>query len=869
MIVLHALWSHDAELCVWGERSAMPARSHRPPGRPSQTPRSPTHPFCCPPPLLRETLARVGVETAIGQVRGRRMALQLPASDHGPQSSPQLLRVIDDSEPPGSLRGLGVWEIDALALPAIAAVDLVPALSSSAPVGVVFGDSVRYLVEVSKLALELVARGRLRPGLERSGEGWLARWRPALDDGLDAERIGVLARAMPPMLRAELSHAEQGTPPRPLLDGFLAAMIDACARAFLQGRLRADGEPDPDPAGPVEAWLLALVGEDPAVAGDPWELGALSEQVEEWWSAGRRYGAQRMFRTCFRLVPPGEDAPGDVDLAGEPDGDDQPWRVEIMLQHKEDASVLVPAADVWAHSERLSALGRLLENPQERLLGGLGHALRLWPELEPALEQPAPTVVELSAEQAYQFLRDAVPALEQAGYGVLAPPWWRQRLRVKLTAAPEQEWGESTGLFGLDGLCAYEWQVAIGDQTLSLGELEALAELKLPIVKSRGRWIALRGEDVEMALRFFAGRSARGHGSAGELMREALGLVGSGAGDGGAQPEIEIDAAGWLGELLRADGDRRLEGVETPKSFVGELRPYQQRGLAWMAFLSDLGLGACLADDMGLGKTVQLLALLLSERERSEAGTGRGRRSPGPTLLICPVSVTGNWQREAERFAPSLRVHLHYGRERLRGEAFARAAKRSDLMITTYALALRDRETLSALEWGRVALDEAQNIKTRDAKQTRAIRQLRARHPGGEPSDRAALDRRFPQPRAARLGHKLPGSLRDADRALARRRRCRAPATGDRTVHPQAIEDRPDDHHRSPRQDRDARRLPPHPGAGDALPGGGRRDARARGGRRGDRAGRRRAAGADEAQAGLQPSRAPAQGSLSDGRALG
>jgi non-specific serine/threonine protein kinase len=728
MIVLHALWSHDAELCVWGERSAMPARSHRPPGRPSQTPRSPTHPFCCPPPLLRETLARVGVETAIGQVRGRRMALQLPASDHGPQSSPQLLRVIDDSEPPGSLRGLGVWEIDALALPAIAAVDLVPALSSSAPVGVVFGDSVRYLVEVSKLALELVARGRLRPGLERSGEGWLARWRPALDDGLDAERIGVLARAMPPMLRAELSHAEQGTPPRPLLDGFLAAMIDACARAFLQGRLRADGEPDPDPAGPVEAWLLALVGEDPAVAGDPWELGALSEQVEEWWSAGRRYGAQRMFRTCFRLVPPGEDAPGDVDLAGEPDGDDQPWRVEIMLQHKEDASVLVPAADVWAHSERLSALGRLLENPQERLLGGLGHALRLWPELEPALEQPAPTVVELSAEQAYQFLRDAVPALEQAGYGVLAPPWWRQRLRVKLTAAPEQEWGESTGLFGLDGLCAYEWQVAIGDQTLSLGELEALAELKLPIVKSRGRWIALRGEDVEMALRFFAGRSARGHGSAGELMREALGLVGSGAGDGGAQPEIEIDAAGWLGELLRADGDRRLEGVETPKSFVGELRPYQQRGLAWMAFLSDLGLGACLADDMGLGKTVQLLALLLSERERSEAGTGRGRRSPGPTLLICPVSVTGNWQREAERFAPSLRVHLHYGRERLRGEAFARAAKRSDLMITTYALALRDRETLSALEWGRVALDEAQNIKTRDAKQTRAIRQLRARH---------------------------------------------------------------------------------------------------------------------------------------------
>ncbi len=137
-----------------------------------------------------------------------------------------------------------------------------------------------------------------------------------------------------------------------------------------------------------------------------------------------------------------------------------------------------------------------------------------------------------------------------------------------------------------------------------------------------------------MALRFFAGRKARGRGSAGELLRDS----GSPSGRGRRrEPEVEIDAAGWLGELLRADGDRRLEGVETPKSFVGELRPYQQRGLAWMAFLSGLGLGACLADDMGLGKTVQTAraaavraratAAARSTAGRSTPAAGRGRRA--------------------------------------------------------------------------------------------------------------------------------------------------------------------------------------------------------------------------------------------------
>ena len=234
---------------------------------------------------------------------------------------------------------------------------------------------------------------------------------------------------------------------------------------------------------------------------------------------------------------------------------------------------------------------------------------------------------------------------------------------------------------------------------------------------------------------------------------------------------------------------------------------------------------------MGLGKTVQLLALLLAEREH-RAG---GRKRLAPTLLVCPMSVVGNWEREAERFAPSLRVHVHHGRERLAGRTFARAARASDLVVTTYALATRDNETLGAIKWERIALDEAQNIKNgdgaADARDSRAAgtpSRRADRHAGREPPRRAALDHGLPQPRLARVGRELPVALLDADRALPRRGCDGLPATGDGPFILRRLKTDKDDHRRPAGEDRDEGRLPPDARAGDALQGGRRRDARAR-----------------------------------------
>jgi non-specific serine/threonine protein kinase len=738
-------------------------------------------------PDVNGALDALGASLESDELCERELHLMLPSFEEGPQCSPQLLRGAQERRP-GSPELLDPWLVPSIGLGPMAALDLLlglPAAGSASDsqrhARVAIGDSLRFLAEAGKLALELVARGRLLPGLARREQEWVAWWRTMPVDPEDMERVGMLVAAMPPLARAEISFAEQSNAAEALVGDLLGAVVDACARSFLADGLTAGGGRRHSKRRPpvVDAWVAALTDRDPVIDGDERELAVLAEELDEWRQAGERYAEHRMFRTCFRLCEPDESAewPGgepDVDSNGGvgANGDGEcnggsgecnggsgplgidgerpladPWRVEFLLQAKDDPSVLIPAEEVWSsNGSGLQALGHRLADPQERLLGGLGHALRLWPALEPALREAAPTGIDLMPQEAIAFVRDAAPALEQAGFGVLAPPWWNKRLRLTLKVEPFDEIEEGSGLFGLDGLCAYQWRIAVGDATLSLAELRELAALKLPLVMARGRWIVLRPEDVEAALAFFERRAERGQARAGDLIREGLGAGAEAKAD---SPPVEIEGGGWLKELLCTNGDRRLRAIPTPMSFEGELRPYQQRGLAWLSFLSSLGLGACLADDMGLGKTVQLLALLLAEREyadrqsnggqsdgstqktatRARSGAGRHRRKRlEPTLLVCPMSVAGNWEREAQRFAPGLRVHVHHGPERLADKRFARAARASDLVITTYALATRDRETLAAVKWERVALDEAQNIKTIDTKQTRAIRSLPARH---------------------------------------------------------------------------------------------------------------------------------------------
>jgi SNF2 family DNA or RNA helicase len=266
---------------------------------------------------------------------------------------------------------------------------------------------------------------------------------------------------------------------------------------------------------------------------------------------------------------------------------------------------------------------------------------------------------------------------------------------------------------GLDQLLTVDWQAVVGEEVLTPAELAALARQKAPLVRHRGAWVAIDpGELSEIQRRMASGPSR-------VSLREALrgALAGETRHNELSVAVVPTGAFAELLELLKEPGAR---DTTAPIALRGTLRPYQERGLAWLSTLCSLGLGACLADDMGLGKTIQVLAFLL----RQAAAASDDVR---PSLLVAPTSVLGNWEREIERFAPSLRVARHYGAERAQSLTdFPRAA--GSLVVTSYGILRRDAELLGQVEWATVVLDEAQNIKNAASSGARATRALRAVH---------------------------------------------------------------------------------------------------------------------------------------------
>jgi SNF2 family DNA or RNA helicase len=480
----------------------------------------------------------------------------------------------------------------------------------------------------------------------------------------------------------------------------------------------------------TDRWAAALTGPDGELSVPDRERASAAQLAFALWAW--QDAAQEPpgpVRTCFRLIEPERSGPGtaaprwvashdDQDPGarqGHEEAGDAGWQVQLALQATDDPSLLLPAADIWsgATADGWAAAG--ISYPDDDLLAGLGKASRLFPELDAALQGPAPESVRLDTRGALRFLKETGPLLAGAGFGVLLPDWVRRsRLGLKLTArSRSSEPGSVTGpAFRLADLVDFQYELAVGDQTLDPDELAELARLKVPLVRLRGQWVELDERHLKAALRFLE-RGGSGTMSSGDALLAGLGQA---AGD---LPVTEVNADGWLGDLLSGQADRRLAPMGTPASFRGELRPYQERGLAWLSFLGQLGLGAILADDMGLGKTPATLALLQSERDAGAA--------TGPTLLVCPMSLVGNWQREAARFTPGLSVLVHHGADRLVGQQLAASMAAADLVITTYGVATRDRDSLARVTWARVVCDEAQNIKNASTRQAQAVRAIPAR----------------------------------------------------------------------------------------------------------------------------------------------
>jgi SNF2 family DNA or RNA helicase len=248
------------------------------------------------------------------------------------------------------------------------------------------------------------------------------------------------------------------------------------------------------------------------------------------------------------------------------------------------------------------------------------------------------------------------------------------------------------------------WSVLFDDVELSAAEIAELAQQAAPLVESNGRWVRIDDEDLAAAAEALSETSEQMTG--GEMLRWAVGLHGSPL-EGG----VSI-ANGWAANLVRAAQEVSSDQAEEPDGFSGELRSYQRDALAWLRFCDSAGLGGCLALDMGLGKTPTVLAHVLATL------------GEGPTMVIAPPAVVGNWASEAARFAPGLRVAVHHGATRATADDIADEVSEADMVITTYGTALRDLEGLCEVRWHRVVLDEAQAIKNPASNVARGLRDL-------------------------------------------------------------------------------------------------------------------------------------------------
>ncbi|HEY9664877.1 MAG TPA: SNF2 helicase-associated domain-containing protein, partial [Allocoleopsis sp.] len=385
----------------------------------------------------------------------------------------------------------------------------------------------------------------------------------------------------------------------------------------------------------------------------PWTTSDRLEQYRQWqaWRDRiRRTQTDQEFYLCFQLQDPSKA--------------NDPWQLQFQVSPKSDPSLRVALQDYWRMrpNQQKQIQKQMGAGFEQQLLMNLGYAARIYPALWRGLETDQPTEIVLDLDAAFTFLKESAWVLENAGYKVIVPAWWtpqgRRRAKVRLKAKGKSLSGgddKSKKYFSFENLVEYQYELAIGDTTVTEQEWQQLVNAKTPLVKFRGQWMELDQDKMRQMLEFWQTQQQDNP----ELsLLDFLKLTARGE----DELEVQVDRRDALAQMLSNLGDKsQLKPIDNPKHLQGNLREYQKRGVSWLEYLEQLGLNACLADDMGLGKTVQVIARLLQEREIAKK---QKIKNIPPTLLIAPTSVVGNWYHEIEKFAPQLKAVVHHGTQR-------------------------------------------------------------------------------------------------------------------------------------------------------------------------------------------------------------
>ena len=592
-----------------------------------------------------------------------------------------------------------------------------------------------------RLLQSLVIRGALLPSLDTESNPWRARWCISLTSPSDREAMERLAESMPPSAVAypegdnwlftkglnlgalEPFEVEDdlALPPRPVdvLQAFLEDGADFVMR-FVAGTLR----PGEDPRLAVihrlrghkrdrlpwdERILVALshpMSEFPTVGITERTLG---EQLGQWSEGARDPWIRPSFSLEAPPVPP-EEAIQEADRLSE-----EGWLMKIGLETAAGHRVSVDR--LWEPSTEPVVL-----QARKVLLRGVARAVPFFPPLQGALSGQRPEDLKLKPAEAWIFLTRGAAQLKEAGFLVDYPEELaefggarRLRAKVRLGARRVDAEGTAAGQLGLEGSVSADWSLMLGDDKLEIEDFAQMASLKHPLVAWKGKWVALDPETLKQITQVI--QASRGAGFESMTKGEALAAALTGtARIPGVSEAIEVEVVGDFGQALAELKNLPDKPIKQPTGFRGQLRPYQVRGLAWLDGLARLGLGGILADDMGLGKTIEVIALLLHRQQQSP--------SHGPTtLLICPTSLLGNWERELAKFSPSIPFFVHHGNNR---DPLPSGFPPHTVVLTTYGVVRREEETFAARTWGMLVVDEAQAIKNSGSAQAKAVRRVKA-----------------------------------------------------------------------------------------------------------------------------------------------
>ncbi len=564
-----------------------------------------------------------------------------------------------------------------------------------------FGQDVIFWSGVAKFTLELLARQRFIPSIQTDNGEVEATWKPVINSQNDLERLSIFVNSIPAICCA----ISESNMPAEIISNFIKFSADELIRIWLENYSERNFL---SPENIASIFLNGLTSSKQAIKTTTHNLKIIRESITCWEEKLRIEPQSRSFFTCFRLEEPV------LELDAKVKNYDK-WYLSFHLQSVDDKSLLVPVENIW---KRNTSTFEYLENkfcrPEEAFLQDLAQASRLFPPLKESLKDKTPKGCQLDINEAYLFLKESAYLLEECGYGVFVPSWWdkkRQLASIGIKLKVKSPSIKTRSHFTLNSLVDFDWQVALGEEVLSEEEFNQLTLLKQPLVRIRGKWVEIQPEQIEATLKFWSDLKKNGL----ELFKAfEIGIAQQTVG----LPIVRFETEGWINNLFNL----KFEKLHQPEKFIGKLREYQLYGFSWISFMQRIGMGSCLADDMGLGKTIQLIAFLLHNKNNANV------KEQSPHLIICPTSVVGNWKKELERFSPSLKVMIHHGQERLIGKKFLKEVKKYDLVISTYSLAQRDVKLLSKIKWKSIALDEAQNIKNPNTKQSCAVRALKANY---------------------------------------------------------------------------------------------------------------------------------------------